>query len=43
MSESRAQRAVRRLEWPMVGLALLVIPVLVMEDRATTPELRQGA
>ena len=27
----------------MVGLALLVIPVLVMEDRATTPELRQGA
>ena len=25
------------------GLALLVIPVLVMEDRATTPELRQGA
>jgi voltage-gated potassium channel len=27
----------------MVCLALLVIPVLVMEDRATTPELRQGA
>jgi hypothetical protein len=27
----------------MAFLALLVIPVLVMEDRATTPELRQGA
>jgi voltage-gated potassium channel len=43
MPETRLQRAVRQLEWPMAFLALLVIPVLVMEDRATTPELRQGA
>jgi voltage-gated potassium channel len=43
MSETRLQRTVRRFEWPMALLALLVIPVLVMEDRATTPELREVA
>ena len=43
VSESRLQRLVRRFEWPMALLALLVIPVLVMEDRATTPELREVA
>lgn len=43
MTETPVQRAVRRFEWPMALLALLVIPVLVMEDRATTPELRQIA
>ncbi len=40
MCESPLQRIVRRFEWPMALLALLVIPVLVMEERATTPELR---
>ena len=43
MSESRLEEIVRRFEWPMALLALLVLPVLVMEDRATTPELRQAA
>jgi voltage-gated potassium channel len=43
MSETFLQRVVRRFEWPMALLALLVVPVLVMEDRATTLEMRQGA
>lgn len=43
MPETRLHRIVRKLEWPMAFLALLVIPVLVMEDRATTTELRHGA
>lgn len=43
MPESRLQRLVRRFEWPMALLALLVIPVLVLEDRATTPALREVA
>jgi hypothetical protein len=34
MSQSWLQRAVKAFEWPMAVLALLVIPVLVMEDRA---------
>jgi voltage-gated potassium channel len=42
MSE-RLKRAVRASEWPMAILALLVIPVLVMEERATTPQLREVA
>ena len=43
MSKIRLQELVRRFEWPMALLALLVIPVLVLEDRATTPELREAA
>ena len=43
MSDTRLQRLVHALEWPMAVLALLVIPVLVMEDRATTPEIRGAA
>ena len=43
MSMSRLTRAVRAFEWPMAILALLVIPVLVMEERATTPQLREVA
>jgi voltage-gated potassium channel len=43
MPETQLQRAVKAFEWPMAILALLVIPVLVMEDRATTPELREIA
>jgi voltage-gated potassium channel len=34
---------VRRLEWPVALLALLVIPALVMEERATSPEIRLAA
>ncbi|HVL67447.1 MAG TPA: ion transporter [Vicinamibacterales bacterium] len=40
MKTARLQAA---LEWPLAFLALLVIPVLVLEDRATTPELRYVA
>jgi voltage-gated potassium channel len=36
-------RIIRRLEWPVALLALLVIPALVMEERATSPEIRQTA
>jgi hypothetical protein len=43
MSESKLKRVASATEWPMAILALLVIPVLVMEDRATTPQLRQIA
>jgi hypothetical protein len=43
MAQSRLQRAIVAFEWPMAILALLVIPVLVMEDRATTPQLRDVA
>jgi voltage-gated potassium channel len=43
MPEHRLHRLLERFEWPMVFLALLVIPVLVLEDRATTPELRRVA
>ena len=40
-SMSRLQRLVHKLEWSMVALALLVIPALVMEERAVTPQVRQ--
>ena len=43
MPENRLERLVRLLEWPLVILALLVIPVLVMEERATTAEVRELA
>ncbi len=43
MPETRLERLVRLLEWPLVVLALLVIPVLVMEERATTVEIRELA
>lgn len=36
-------RIVRRLEWPVAILSLLVIPALVMEERSTSPEVRQAA
>jgi voltage-gated potassium channel len=38
----RLSRLVRRLEWPMAILALLVIPALVMEERALTPGMRSA-
>ena len=31
------------LEWPLAFLALLVIPVLILEERAVSPELRAAA
>ena len=34
---------IRRLEWPVAILSLLVIPALVMEERAASPEVRQLA
>jgi hypothetical protein len=43
MPENHLKRVVKAFEWPMAILALLVIPVLVMEDRATTPQLREVA
>lgn len=39
----RSARIQALLEWPLAFLALLVIPVLVIEDRATSPEIRQLA
>ena len=43
MPDNRLHKAIQAIEWPMGVLALLVIPVLVMEDRATSPELRDAA
>ncbi len=43
MSDTRLLRMIRGLEWPMAILALLIIPLIVLEDRATTPELRRIA
>lgn len=40
MNTARLQTA---LEWSLAFLALLVIPVLVVEDRATSPALRYAA
>src|SRR5947207_15111951 len=31
------------LEWPIAFLALLIIPALVLEERATDPRLREAA
>jgi voltage-gated potassium channel len=39
-SMPRLDRLARRLEWPMAILALLVVPALVMEERAVAPEVR---
>jgi voltage-gated potassium channel len=36
-------RRVRSLEWAMAILALLVVPALILEDRATDPALRTAA
>ena len=35
-----AQQWEKRLHWPMIGVALLTIPVLVLEDITQIPELR---
>jgi hypothetical protein len=36
-------RSIRVLEWPMAVLALLIVPALVLEDRATDPRVREAA
>lgn len=37
---SRVQAWLRRLQWPMAILALLVVPALILEDRTTSPLIR---
>lgn len=37
---SNLSHVVRSLEWPMAILALLIIPALVLEERALSPGLR---
>jgi voltage-gated potassium channel len=36
----RVERLLKRLEWPLAILALLVVPALILEDRTTNPALR---
>ena len=36
-------RNLRALEWPMAVLVLVLIPALVLEDRAMDPRLREAA
>src|SRR5207237_7328810 len=38
-----SERTLRALEWPIAILALLVVPALVLEERATDPLVREGA
>jgi hypothetical protein len=40
---SRFQSVARALEWPVAILALLIIPALVMEERASSPQVRTVA
>jgi voltage-gated potassium channel len=36
----RVRRLLNRMEWPLAILALLVVPVLILEDRSTDPTIR---
>jgi voltage-gated potassium channel len=36
----RTERVLKRLEWPLAVLALLIVPVLILEDRTTDPTVR---
>ena len=36
----RAKRLLKRLEWPLAISALLLVPVLILEDRTTDPAIR---
>jgi voltage-gated potassium channel len=36
----RTERLQKRLEWPLAVLALLIVPVLILEDRTTDPTVR---
>jgi voltage-gated potassium channel len=40
---AQPERLVKALEWPMAIMALLVVPALVLENRATDPRLREIA
>jgi len=40
---SRTTKLLNALEWPIAFLALLVVPALVLEDRATDPHIRETA
>lgn len=34
------RRLLNRIEWPLAMLALLVVPILILEDRTTNPSIR---
>lgn len=36
----RTERLLKRMEWPLAVLALLVVPALILEDRTTNPAVR---
>ena len=35
-----AQRLLKRMQWPLAIAALLVVPLLILEDRTTNPAVR---
>ena len=37
-SVARARRLLQRMQWPLAILALLVVPALILDDRAVTSE-----
>jgi voltage-gated potassium channel len=37
---ARAQRLLTRMQWPLALAALLVVPLLILEDRTTSPAVR---
>lgn len=37
---THVKRLLKRMEWPLAILALLVVPVLILEDRSTNPAIR---
>jgi voltage-gated potassium channel len=39
LKQARLMCAANAMEWPVAGLALLVVPALLLEDRATSPGL----
>jgi voltage-gated potassium channel len=43
VTTGRLQRAADLLEWPLVVLALLVVPALIAENQASSPDIRAGA
>lgn len=43
VTSARLVRLADALEWPVAFLALLIVPALVLEERATDPRLREAA
>jgi hypothetical protein len=39
--EAGARRLLQRMQWPLAIMALLVVPALILEERATSPAVRQ--